>query len=89
MEGKGDKEVLGERGSTIEGRDMNRKDKRNIAKAERKIPTLKYKVQEQIRQGKEHKQNRITKNGRKKQTMKEIKIEERNDKVQYKEKVIR
>jgi hypothetical protein len=31
MEGKGDKEVLGERGSTIEGRDMNRKDKRNIA----------------------------------------------------------
>jgi hypothetical protein len=31
MEGKGDEEVLGERGSTIEGRDMNSKDRRSIA----------------------------------------------------------
>jgi hypothetical protein len=31
MEGKGDKEVLGERGNTIEGRDTNRKDRRSIA----------------------------------------------------------
>ena len=31
LEGKGDKEVLGECGRTIEGRDMNSKDRRSIA----------------------------------------------------------
>jgi hypothetical protein len=31
MEGKGDKEVLGERGRTIKNRDMNSKNRRSTA----------------------------------------------------------